>query len=298
MKNFKTHFLVVLTVCFWPMSVFAAIVDPGNVGSYFTYSSVGSVDSLDGTGFTIQFADSKYITVTPYEADARFVFGIDFNSTGLDPEPISGYLIDNSGAEIAGTAFTGTAISSGFGNGIVTLNNVVVAYGAHITFTDGPPITPFQFRFGAGVLSNVFEDRPVIGQGAEPPPPSTYPVTVSVTGLRGINNADNYLELANNGIDPITIFADGTFSFPTELPDGASYDVTVTFPPVGQTCTVTNGSGRVESAPVIGPAVDCVEDNPASRNTAVPVPALNRYGLAALVLLMIGLGVIGMRRFN
>lgn len=156
-----------------PAWVLAVSLDPGTVGNYFTYTAPGTVDALDGNSFSIEFSDSKFITITPYETDARFVFGIDFNSSGLEPASVSGYLTDSLGNEIAGTRFDGLANSSGIGNGILALNEVVIAYGAHITFTDTfgvVPTPPFPVRFGSGVLSNVFEDRPVIGQDDTPEP--------------------------------------------------------------------------------------------------------------------------------
>ena len=122
----------------------------------------------------------------------------------------------------------------------------------------------------------------------------TYPVTVTVTGLLGTGNTEDSVELQNNGANTITVLSDGTFSFSAELQDGDSYDVTVSFQPDTQTCTVTNGMGTVAGAPVTGPAVNCV-DNPASVND-VPVPTLDRYGLALLMLLL-GIGAIGIRRF-
>ena len=168
----------------------AVSLDPGTVGSYFTYTAPGTADSLDGNSFSIEFSDNKFITIKPYETDARFVFGIDFNSSGLEPASVSGYLTDSLGNEIAGTRFDGLANSSGIGNGILTLNEVVIAYGAHLTFTDTfgvVPTPPFPVRFGSGVLSNVFEDRPVIGQGDTP-----EPGTISIDQTRFCTTPDYF----------------------------------------------------------------------------------------------------------
>jgi hypothetical protein len=174
----KAHCLLTrlaVAALYFPVSVFAVTLDPGPIGNYFTFTNADNVIALDGSAFRIEFTDQKYLAISPYEADARFAFGIDFNSTGLAATPVAGHLTDDLGNEIAGTSFTGTAISAGFGGGIVTLNEVVIAYGAHITFTDTAPAVPFQVRFGSGVLSNVFEDRPVIGQG-DPPEPGTVSI--------------------------------------------------------------------------------------------------------------------------
>src|ERR1019366_6981519 len=58
-----------------------------------------------------------------------------------------------------------------------------------------------------------------------------------VTGLLG----GTTLSLANNGIDPITVTANGPFTFGS----GSTFSVTVVTQPLGQTCTVTGGSGTV-----------------------------------------------------
>jgi hypothetical protein len=188
MKTGWIRNLVIPVALFFPSLVFGVVLDPGGVGDHFTFTAVGTVDSLDNNAFGIEFSDDKYLTITPYETDARFVFGIDFNSTGLDSAAISGFLTDSLGNEIAGTSFTGVAISSGFGGGLIELNEVVVAYGAHISFTAEAPVPPFQVRLGAGVLSNVFEDRPVIGQGSPPEPvavdiPAVDPIKPIVDGI-------------------------------------------------------------------------------------------------------------------
>jgi hypothetical protein len=126
----------------------------------------------------------------------------------------------------------------------------------------------------------------------------TYPVTVSVTGVNDTGNPDDYVELQNNGTDTITVVSDGTFSFPTELQDSASYDVTVSFQPETQTCTVTNGTGTIAGAPVIGPAVNCVDDvvPPVEPPIpATPIPTMSQWALVMLAMLL-GLMVFSNRK--
>jgi hypothetical protein len=53
--------------------------------------------------------------------------------------------------------------------------------------------------------------------------------------------------LQNNGSDNITISANSGFSFPTKVSANSSYAVTVLTQPTGQLCTVSNGSGTVDS---------------------------------------------------
>jgi hypothetical protein len=64
----------------------------------------------------------------------------------------------------------------------------------------------------------------------------------TVSGLPGGSS----VTLQNNGTDALTVSANQSFSFPTDIAAGASYEVTVLTQPVGATCTVANGSGKVK----------------------------------------------------
>lgn len=63
----------------------------------------------------------------------------------------------------------------------------------------------------------------------------------TVTGLSG----GTTVGLVDNGSDPLTVSANGNFTFATKISAGNNYNVTVASQPVGETCTVTNGSGTV-----------------------------------------------------
>jgi hypothetical protein len=52
----------------------------------------------------------------------------------------------------------------------------------------------------------------------------------------------------DNGGDNVTLSANGSFKFPTQLSNGASYTVTVLTQPSGQICVVANGNGQVDSS--------------------------------------------------
>ena len=79
----------------------------------------------------------------------------------------------------------------------------------------------------------------------------TYSVGGTASGLTGP------VVLENNGGDALTVSADGSFTFPTQLASGAAYNVTVQANPTGQTCTVANGSGSIASADVSNVSVTC-----------------------------------------
>jgi hypothetical protein len=75
--------------------------------------------------------------------------------------------------------------------------------------------------------------------------------------LRGIANGASVV-LLNQGGDARTVGANGSFTFPTPMPDGAGYAVTVAGPASdGQSCSVTNGSGTIAGANVTSVAVAC-----------------------------------------
>jgi hypothetical protein len=65
------------------------------------------------------------------------------------------------------------------------------------------------------------------------------------------------VNVLNNGADTVTISANGSFSFPTEVASGGAYSVTVETPSSSQTCGVQNGSGNVASAAVTNVLVYC-----------------------------------------
>jgi hypothetical protein len=61
--------------------------------------------------------------------------------------------------------------------------------------------------------------------------------------------------LLNNGADALTVSSNGSFTFARQLDDNASYAVTVRTQPVGQTCSVANGTGTLDAE---GTSIDTV----------------------------------------
>ena len=104
---------------------------------------------------------------------------------------------------------------------------------------------------------------------------STYKVGGIVSGLTGT------VTLQNNAADSLDIFANGTFTFATEVGDGAAYDVTVGTQPAGQICSVTNGSGIVSGADVSDVSVNCFDSGTPTTSDwkwANPLPQGNHLG--------------------
>lgn len=85
---------------------------------------------------------------------------------------------------------------------------------------------------------------------------STYAVGGTLSGLV----AGMQVTLNNNGADPLTLNANGTFTFPAHVAYAGSYLVTVGTQPTGQTCTVTQGSGSSVATDVSSVSVICSTD--------------------------------------
>lgn len=83
--------------------------------------------------------------------------------------------------------------------------------------------------------------------------PEQFTVSGSVSGL-----ADGAtVVLSDNGMDPLSLTANGEFSFSTSIPARGSYSVTVTTQPTGQACTVSNGSGAGITSNVTNVSIVC-----------------------------------------
>jgi DNA-binding beta-propeller fold protein YncE len=87
---------------------------------------------------------------------------------------------------------------------------------------------------------------------------NTYTVGGTVSGFSG-----NGLTLADSGSSPLSVSASGSFTFGTALPDGTSYNVTVTAQPSGptQTCAVAKGNGTLHGANVTNVQVTCTTNS-------------------------------------
>ena len=97
-----------------------------------------------------------------------------------------------------------------------------------------------------------------------------YSVGGVVSGLVGT------LVLQNNGGDNLTVTRNGGFTFPTLVPQGSSYRITVSTQPANQLCTVANGTG-IASANVSNVSVTCVSQ--ATYTIGGTISGLNAAGL-------------------
>lgn len=83
--------------------------------------------------------------------------------------------------------------------------------------------------------------------------PSTYSIGGQLAGMA----IGSRVTLRLNDGNPMTVSANGAFSFPTTVPFGASYQVTVVTPPDGQSCSVAQGTGANISSEVSTVQIVC-----------------------------------------
>jgi len=96
----------------------------------------------------------------------------------------------------------------------------------------------------------------------------------NVSGLAGGTSVG----LLNNGSDGITVSANGSFAFAQTVSSNGAYLVTVNKQPTGETCTVQNGSGSVNSR---GNDVNNVQVNCVTGSTTTSAVSASVSGLAA-----------------
>ncbi len=79
----------------------------------------------------------------------------------------------------------------------------------------------------------------------------SYDIGGTISGLNGS------VVLQINGRTEITLTEDGEFVFPNSFKSGRDYDVTVLYPPLNNSCSVTNGKGTVANNHVTNITVSC-----------------------------------------
>jgi len=82
---------------------------------------------------------------------------------------------------------------------------------------------------------------------------TTFSVSVTVSGL----GSGKLVTLLNNRADPIKVQSNDTFRFTTPIVFNGNYSVTVGTQPIGQVCTVNDGTGAGVTLSVINVAVVC-----------------------------------------
>jgi hypothetical protein len=134
-------------------------------------------------------------------------------------------------------------------NGDFTFEKKAAAGAAYEVKVVTQPTTPAQtctVTNGSGAIAAANVTSVLVTCGDR-----SYKLGGSVTGLSGTG-----LKL-KNGTDTVDVTANGPFTFPTALPTGAPYAVTVSTQPSGQRCTVSAGEGTIGTADVTSVTVNC-----------------------------------------
>jgi hypothetical protein len=270
----------------------------GSAASSFTtapaqYHVGGNVDGLVGSGLMLRLNDTGDL---PIGADGAFQFpaalpdGADYSvSVALQPgNPVQTCSVSNgigniAGADVSNIAVTcvtippptytvGGTVSGLAGNGLaLSLNggaNLAVGTNGSFTFPDeladgagyavsvtAQPGNPAQTCLVSSGVGNIAgADVANVAVNCVTDPPTTYTVGGTVNGLVGSG-----LVLSLDGGNHLPVDANGSFTFPDALADGASYAVTVATQPgtPSQDCSVANGNGKVAGANVADVAVSC-----------------------------------------
>ncbi len=256
----------------------ADVTDVAVVCSTDTFTVGGSVTGLTGT-LVLQNSGADDLTVT---ADGAFTFATKVPSglayavtvktapTGYDCQVSAG-----SGTVAAANVtsvtvacalrkFTVGGSATGVAGSLVLQNNgaddltvtadgaftfaTSVAYGQPyaVTVKTAPTGYDCQVTAGSGTLGLANVTAVAVACTAK-----SFTVGGGLAGLTGT------LVLQNNGADDLTLTADNTFTFATNVAYGQPYAVTVKTAPAGYDCQVTRGSGTMGAANVTDVSVTC-----------------------------------------
>jgi uncharacterized repeat protein (TIGR03803 family) len=105
-------------------------------------------------------------------------------------------------------------------------------------------VKPYSFMLAAVAIAALFLVGCGSGSSGTNPPPQTYTIGGTVSGLSGTG-----LVLQNNGGNNLPISGNGSFTFSTAIAAGGAYSVAVLTQPSNpaQTCTVANGGGTANT---------------------------------------------------
>jgi hypothetical protein len=140
-------------------------------------------------------------------------------------------------------------------DGVFTFASPVVSGGAYVVSVLTQPASPVvqtcSVTMATGTVASANVTSVVVSCSS-----STFSVGGTVTGLA----AGGSVTLEDNGVDNVTVSADGSFAFPSPVASGAPYAVTILTQPSGvaQTCTVTMGAGTVGTGGLSSVVVNCV----------------------------------------
>jgi hypothetical protein len=251
------------------------------------FSIGGRVSGLEGTGLVLLNNGGDAL---PIASNGNFTFSTEQESgtqyrvsAGTQPSsPSQMCTVENATGTVGSRDVTNVRVSCAtstfsiggtitglLGSGLVLRNNGTdeLAVGSNGPFTFGQelaagasynvtiasqPSDPTQactVSNGSGVVGSADVTSIAISCAS-----SDFTVGGRVEGLEGSG-----LTLLNNGNDSITLDSNGEFTFPTALPSGAAYSVTISQQPTGpdQSCVLGNASGVIGGSNVTNVRVTC-----------------------------------------
>ena len=250
-----------------------------------SYAIGGTVSGLAGMGLTLQNEGGDDLTVM---ADGTFVFPTSVLSGQAYDVTIAAQPVDPwqtctvaagsggvAGADITNVAITCTTNAYPVGGNVsglassVTLHNgadtVVVssngafvfptavqsggAYAVSVTAQPNNPTQTCTVSSGSGNVAGAGVTSVAVACVT-----NTYAVGGLASGVLGTG-----LTLQDNAGDDLVVNGDGTFTFPTPVPSGGTYAVTIKTQPSGptQTCTLAGASGSIGASAVTSVSVNC-----------------------------------------
>jgi hypothetical protein len=240
----------------------------GITGTATANVATGAVDVGVDQSFTVSFSaavktetvtTSSFFVVPVIEAEASIIKFVTFDSAICD--------VDQA-VDAAVTCETSTECTLSPSEELIAETDYAICLSSAIQFLDSDTYGYFE-----GLMESFTTETP--NEESEPgtDPESggeTYSIGGSVSGLTGT------VILQNNAADDLTLTANGSFAFDTELDDDDSYAVTVKTQPAGQTCTVTSGNGTINSANVTTVNVACAnQDSGCDANGLTNTPYAN-----------------------
>jgi N-acetylneuraminic acid mutarotase len=224
-------------------------------GSSFTFTTAFS----SGTGYSVT------VLTQPTNPNQTCVVTSGSGTLNANVSNVSLACTTNSytiGGTVSGLSGTGLVLQDNLGNNLpisagatsFTFTTAIASGGTYSATVFSQPSSPAQtcgITSGNGTITNAnVKSVQVTCTNTV-----TYTIDGSVINLAGTGGG---LQLQDNGIDSLLLNANGSFTFPTALASGSTYNVTVSMQPSApaQTCEVTHGTGTV-IANVTSVVVNC-----------------------------------------
>lgn len=163
------------------------------------------------------------------------------------------------GGSVSGLAGVGLVLQDNQGNNLNVTANGPFAFGAPIASGGSYAVTVLSQPSSVSQTCSVGAGTGAVGGTNVTTVTVTcvtnsYTVGGTVSGLAGTG-----LILQNNGASPLTVGANGVFTFAVPVASGASYHISIAAQPTGpsQTCTLGNATGTVTAAAIVNISVVC-----------------------------------------